>query len=270
MKIFKEFYRFILHIIENRRLISTLVKNDFKKQYLGSYLGLIWVFIQPIIFMAAIWFVFEVGFRGNQPMKETPFFLWLMSGMVPWMFFSNAVSGGTEAIVHNAYLVKKVAFRVSILPLVNIGSALIIHFIFIFILIILFLLQGIQPTIYWIQLFFFAICNIFLLTGISWLTSAIRVFIKDITTFVGIILQLGFWFTPIFWSPEMFPPKFQYLLQFNPLFFIVNGYRSSLIDNKWFWETPEPFIYFLMIAFSLFIAGAITFKRLRPHFADVL
>jgi len=109
----KEFYRFLKHIVQSRQLIVTLIKNDFKKQYLGSYLGLIWTFIQPLTFMLVIWFVFTYGFR-SAPHGDTPYFLWLASGMIPWFFISNALSAGTNAITSNSFLVKKVAFRVSI------------------------------------------------------------------------------------------------------------------------------------------------------------
>jgi len=196
----KEFYRFLKHIIESRQLLSTLIKNDFKKQYLGSYLGLVWAFIQPLTFMLVIWFVFTYGFRSAPVHGDTPFFLWLMSGMIPWFFISNALTAGTNAVVSNSFLVKKVAFRVSILPLVPIGSAFLIHLGLIVFLVLMFMLYGFTPSIYWVQLPYFILCSTVLILGISWFTSAVRVFIKDIGNFMAVILQIGFWATPIFWN----------------------------------------------------------------------
>ena len=177
MRYVKELYRFLKHIIESRELLITLVKNDFKNQYLGSYLGLIWVFVQPFTFMLVIWFVFEIGFRSGPVTNGIPFFLWLISGMIPWFFFSNAVTAGTNAVIGNAFLVKKVTFRVSILPLVQIGSALIIHLALVLFLIAMFLLYGFSPSIYWLQLPYFILCSVMLVLGISWITSAIRLFV---------------------------------------------------------------------------------------------
>ena len=266
----KEFYRFLKHIKENQTLILELTKNEFQKQYLGSYLGLVWAVLQPLSFILVIWFVFEIGFRSGPATGDTPFFLWLLSGMVPWFFFANAVSSGTNAIVGSAYLVKKVAFRVSILPLVQIGSALIIHLMLIAILIIAFLIYGKYPTIYWLQLPYFIVCTVILTLGISWLTSSLRVFIKDIGNLIGILLQLGFWFTPIFWSLESVPQKYQYIIKLNPMFYIVDGYRDTFVNGVWFWEQYKVTPYFVVTTLFLFILGAIVFKRLRPHFADVL
>lgn len=270
MKYIKEFYRFLKHIAQSKELLLTLIKNDFRKQYLGSYLGLIWAFIQPVTFIVVIWFVFEIGFRRGPTTDGTPFFLWLICGMVPWFFISSAFTSGTGAVVNNSFLVKKVAFRVSILPLVEIGSALIIHLALVGFLIVAFLLYGYMPTIYWIQLPFYIFCSIILLLGLSWLTSAIRVFIKDVGQIIAVLMQIGFWATPIFWSIDMIPEKYQWILKLNPAFYIVDGYRNTFIKDSWFWEHQNITLYYFGLSLFFLGLGAIVFKRLRPHFGDVL
>ena len=265
----KEFYRFFKHLIANKALLRVLIINDFKKQYLGSYLGLLWAFIQPLTFMLVIWFVFTYGFR-SAPHGDTPYFLWLASGMIPWFFISNALSAGTNSITNNSFLVKKVAFRVSILPLVQIGSALIIHIGLILFLMIMFLLYGFPPSVYWIQLPYFMLCIVLLLLGISWMTSAVRVFIKDVKDIVGVLLQIEFWATPIFWNINIISPKYQWILKLNPAYYVIQGYRDTFINHKWFWEMRNVTFYYFVVTAFFVILGAIVFKRLRPHFGDVL
>lgn len=270
MRYIKEFYRFLKHIIQSRQLLFTLIKNDFKKQYLGSYLGLLWAFIQPITFILVIWFVFEIGFRSGAVAGDTPFFLWLICGMIPWFFFADAVSSGTNAVIANNFLVKKIAFRVGILPLVPIGSSFIIHLFLFSFLILAFLLYGKTPSIYWLQLPYFITCSILLILGLSWLTSSLRVFIKDIGNLVGVILQIGFWATPILWSLELVPENYQYIIQLNPMAYIINGYRDTFINHVWFWDAGMTILYFWGITAIILVTGIIIFKRLRPHFGDVL
>ena len=200
MKYIIEFKKFIRHVINNHSLIFGLIKNDFQKQYLGSYLGLFWAFVQPLVFIAVIWFVFDVGFRTAPVNGNVPFFLWLIVGMIPWFFFSGALESGTHAVVANDFLVKKVAFRVSILPLVPIGSAFIIHFVLLFCMIVIFIFHGFYPSIYWLELIYYLFVTFILLLGLTWLTSSVSVFIKDIGSVVSIAIQIGFWATPIFWS----------------------------------------------------------------------
>ena len=270
MRYIKEFFRFLKHIYSSRELLLTIIKNDFRKQYLGSYLGLIWAFIQPLTFIVVIWFVFEIGFRAGPTTDGTPFFLYLTTGMIPWFFISSAFTSGTNSIVANSFLVKKVSFRVSILPLVQIGSALIIHLALVGFLIGAFLLYGYMPTIYWLQLPFYMLCSIVLLLGLSWLTSAIRVFVKDVGNFIGVLMQIGFWATPIFWSIDMIPASYQWILKLNPAFYIVDGYRNTFIYETWFWENQNLTLYYFGLTIFCLAFGAIVFKRLRPHFGDVL
>lgn len=270
MRYLIELKRFVLHILQNRRLLKTLIINDFKKQYLGSYLGLAWAYIQPLSFMLVIWFVFDMGFRAGPVNGDTPFFLWLMCGMVPWFFFSDAIRSATSSIKTNSFLVKKVAFRISILPIVDIGSALLIHLGLLIFLVLAFLLYGIRPTLYWLQLPYYLICTVSLVLGLAWMTSSISVFVKDVGNVIGVFLQLGFWLTPIFWTLDLVPEKYQYLIKLNPAYYIVDGYRNTFINEVWFWERYMLGGYFLLITMLFLAVGAIVFKRLRPHFADVL
>lgn len=270
LRYIKELSRFGKHLFQSRTLMFVLIKNDFKKQYLGSYIGLAWAYIQPLMFMLVIWAVFELGFRVGPTATGVPFFLWLLAGMVPWFFFSAAISAGANSVTSNAFLVKKVAFRISILPMVSIGSSFLIHLGLVLFLVIALLLHGFWPSIYWIQLPYYMLLTILFAMGLSWLTSAIRVFVKDIGSVIAILLQMGFWLTPIFWSLDHVPVKYHYIIQLNPAYYIVDGYRDTFISQVWFWEKPTWTIYYLVATLLVIIIGALVFKRLRPHFADVL
>lgn len=222
------------------------------------------------MFMLVIWFVFDMGLRAGSTADGTPFFLWLICGMVPWLFISNVITSGTNAVIKNTFMVKKVAFRVSILPLVEIGSALIIHCVLTGLLVLALLAYGYTPTLYWLQLPYYLTCSIALLLGLTWLTSAIRVFIKDIGNFVAVLMQIGFWATPIFWSLDMLPARVQKIFLANPAYYIVSGYRDTFLSNVWFWEKQELTFFYLGLTLVCMGIGALVFKRLRPHFGDVL
>lgn len=141
----QECYAFLNLIWNSRNLILELTRKDFKARYLGSYLGIMWAFVQPTITIFIFWFVFEVGFK-SMPVDNFPFSLWLISGMLPWFFISESISGATNSIIENSYLVKKVVFRVSILPIIKTLSALFIHAFFIVFLIVMFWVYGYKPT----------------------------------------------------------------------------------------------------------------------------
>ena len=269
MNYLKTFYRFLRDIYKSKRLLIDLAKNDFKSRYMGNYLGILWGFIQPAVLILILWFVFQVGFKA-MPVDDFPFILWLMAGMVPWFFFAESLQTSTNSVLTNSFLVKKVVFRVSLLPIIQIISAFAIHLFFIAVLLGMFLYYGYNPTVYWLQIPYYVLCTIILVLGISWITSSVVVFFRDMGNIIAMIVQFGFWLTPIFWSFKIVPEQYHDIIKLNPAYYIVEGYRDSLIYNTWFWEKPELTIQYWIITALFFFGGAVVFRKLRPHFADVL
>lgn len=251
------------------KLTFELSKSDLKNRYVGSILGIVWGFIQPLVTILIFWFVFQVGFK-SMPVDNFPFILWLLCAMIPWFFFSDSLNGATISIIENSYLVKKVNFKVWILPIVKILSAFYIHIFFIIFLFFMFYIYDYNFNIYNIQFIYYLFATIILLIGFSYLTSSLVIFLKDIGQFVGMILQFGFWITPIFWSLEILPDKYLLLIKLNPIFYITEGYRSAFIYEQWFWEKPYMTLYFWVFTISCLILGVFVFKKLKKHFADVL
>lgn len=256
-------------VYQNRRLVLNLAKNDFKTKYAGSYLGIIWAFVQPIVTIAVYTFVFQVGFRSGAVM-ECPFVLWLMAGMVPWFFFSDALNGGTSSMIEYSYLVKKVVFNISILPVVKIFSALFVHVFFVFITVVLFAGFGYIPDLYVLQVVYYSFCLAIFVLGLTYATCSIVIFFRDFGQIISIFLQVGVWMTPIMWQETMISENYRWILKLNPLYYVVAGYRDALIDKVWFWENPNQLVYFWFVTAVVFILGTTIFKRLKIHFADVL
>lgn len=263
------FGQFLRDIYRNRSIIFTLSMEDFRQQYLDNVFGILWAFVGPMVQVSILWFVFQVGFR-SAPVDNIPFIVWLLPAFFSWMFIQEVLTNGTRSIVDRSYLVKKVVFRVSTLPIIKIITALIVHFFFVFLMIVVNLFYGIQPSLYYLQFFYYLFATIILLLGISWATAAIIIFFRDIGQIIAIILQFGFWVTPIFWSLRMLPEKYAIFIKMNPFFYITQGYRETFIGNVWFWEHWILTLYFWVLASFFFVSGAFIFRRLRPHFADVL
>jgi lipopolysaccharide transport system permease protein/teichoic acid transport system permease protein len=229
----------------------------------------LWAFIQPTVTILIFWFVFEVGFK-SAPVGNFPFILWLITGILPWFFIADTLSSATSSIVENSFLVKKVVFRVSMLPIVKLLSAMVIHLFFVLVIFLFFMAYGIRPTLYSLQVIYYGFAMIVLLLGLSWMTSALIIFLKDVGQIVAMCLQFGFWLTPIFWGIGMVPEKYHFFIKLNPVYYVIQGYRDSFIHKVWFWEHPLYSAYYWGIAATAFVLGAVVFNRLRPHFADVL
>lgn len=269
MLVYKRVVAFLKDLLRARRLIFELAKKDLQTRYLGSYLGIIWAFVQPLVTILIFWFVFQIGFK-SAPVNDFPFILWLICGMVPWFFFSEALQGATNSVLDNNYLVKKIVFRVSSLPIIRILSSLFIHLFFILVVFGMFLLYGYKPSIYNIQVIYYLFATVILLLGLSWITSSLVVFLRDLGQIIAIVIQFGFWLTPICWSFKIMPEKYQFFVRLNPAYYIIEGYRDSFINHVWFWQHYNLTIGYWVITSGMFIAGVLLFKRLRPHFADVI
>jgi ABC-type polysaccharide/polyol phosphate export systems, permease component len=262
-------------IFKKRKLLFELAKADVKKQFAGSYFGMAWTFIQPLMTILIYILIFGVGFRSTIPIEGISYTQYLISGIVPWFFFSDGLNSGTRCLQDYSYLVKKVVFGVEGLPVVKLASSGIVHIMFLIIMTITFMLQGKMPNIYWIQIIYYSGATFIFTLGLLYFTSAINVFFKDMAQIVGIILQFGMWMVPIMWLPENFAgssfyPILLIIMKFNPFNYIVSGYRDSLLFDNWFWERPLNTVYFWAVTLVIFYIGNKMFKKMRPHFADVL
>ena len=264
-----------IELFQSRRLIWKLAKNDFKKRYAGSYLGIVWAMAQPVVTVVMYWIVFDRVFDTRSQLVasgvEVPYVLYLTAGLVPWFYFTEAITHGTMALLEYNYLVKKVVFNISILPIIKVIAATFIHVFFVCILLIVAVGYGYYPTIYTLQLFYYSFCMFLLVLAMSYFTSALVVFIRDLQQIINIALQIGMWATPIMWDISMLTEDtMKSFFKLNPMVYIVNGYRSAIYEQEWFWEHFYSSTYFWIFTISLFCIGTLLFKKLRVHFADVL
>jgi len=260
------FFRILL---SQRQLIVSMAKREVTGRYVGSLLGFFWMIAQPLVMIAVFWFVFSVGFR-SKPMQDVPFVIWLTAGMAPWFVFSDIVLGATNVIVGNTNLIKKTLFPPQILPLVKILSSSVTHLVFLLLLFVLILFYNLNNSWFFLQFlyYYFAMCVLAL--GISLITSAVNVFIRDVGQIVGVIIQVGFWVTPIFWDIHMMPERVQLFVKLNPMFYVIQGYRESFISCVPFWHHPVLTLYFWIVTLVMFFSGVLIFQKLQPQFADVL
>ena len=240
---FKDLYLFMKDIYQNRKLLLQFSINDFKSRYAGSFLGILWAFINPLFTVLIYWLVFGVGLKAQMIDAKYPFIVYLVTGMIPWFFFSDAFASTTVVFREYTYLVKKVVFNIRILPTTKILSNLYTHLFFILIGIAVALINGIYPSAMSLQLIYYLFYMCAFLTGLTWL---------------------------ILWSPNQFDSGLVSILKLNPLYYVVQGYRESFLSEAWFWEHGTYTLYFWVFTLVMFVIGSAVFRRLKPHFSDVL
>ncbi|MEG0257521.1 MAG: ABC transporter permease [Christensenella sp.] len=266
----KEFWMFLTEIFAKRQLIWELAKNDFKAKFAGSFFGVLWGFVLPIVTICVFWFVFTV--MKSPPQDDFPFIVWFVPAYIPWMFFTDCLSNTVGSLYEYSYLVKKVKFRTSMLPLVKIISIMMVNLFFVGVIFIIMAVFKIPITLYVLQIIYYYAALVIFCVGISWFVSSVAVFFKDMSPLVNVVVQLGFWVTPIFWSlgGSGMPSWIVTIAKLNPIYYITQGFRESFLYGIGFWQSPVQTLYFWVFTAIVFVGGAMVFRRLRPHFADVL
>ena len=205
-------------IWESRGLIFSLAKSDFKGKYAGSVFGIIWAFIQPVITVMIYVVIFGSGLKMTPSNTEYPFLLYLIAGIVPWFFFVDAWQNASNCLVEYSYLVKKMVFKIQILPVVKVVASLFVHLFLVAIAFVIFIIAGRVPGITMIQVFYYMFCEICLVLSLSYVTASVTPYFKDMTQLINVVTQLGMWLTPIMWDEGFWPECIRFSSEVPPVF----------------------------------------------------
>jgi ABC-type polysaccharide/polyol phosphate export permease len=270
MQVIRSVWYFFGALYEQRHIMGQLVRRDFQNRYLSSYIGLPWAFIQPMMGIMVIWFAFTYGLKVGKMETGIPFTIWFITGMLPWQFISESISSSTGSLLDYSFLIRKTSFRVAAIPFIKIFTAMGIHLVFVVLLGVMAVGYGFPPQIYWLQVVYLLFASFVLLAGLGWLLSALNVFVRDVGQVVGVMLSILFWSTPIMWPYTMLEGPMKYLALLNPFFYITEGYRYAFLGGGWIFRNVEMTVFFWSVALSVLVLGAWVFRKLNPHFADVV
>ncbi|MFN7918776.1 MAG: ABC transporter permease [Bryobacteraceae bacterium] len=262
--------QFLTNLIERRALLLQLVRRDFQQRYVGSMAGWVWGLVHPLIMLAVWTFVFSVCMKVEMPRGSitSDYTLFLLAGYLPWLLFQETVARSASSLVDHANLITKTVFPSEIVPVSIFLSSLINHaFALLAVVIgIVWWQRTISPGLLLLPIYIVLLG--LLAIGIGWIVASLQVYIRDTAQVVLVLLTVGMWMTPIFIFETYFPPRFHFLLDYNPMAAIVEGYRALLLSAK------GPDLRDLgMVAFysvASFVAGGLFFRQLKRGFADVL
>lgn len=255
MNVFKRLYSY-------RELLKSNVKKEIRGKYKGSFLGILWSFINPLLTVLVYAIVFPYILR----VKQENYLIFLIVGVIPWNFFVTVVQQGTTTILGNENIIKKVFFPREILPISVSVSALINFFISCIIVFAFCIGSGIGIHKYVILLPVIALIQFMLSLGIAFILSAVNVYVRDTEYIVNFLTTLLFYGTPVIYSLSMFEGKIATLLNLNPMTHIIEAYRSILYYLQW------PDFSTLMIvglfSFAVLVIGYLVFRKLEKGFAE--
>lgn len=267
-------------MLERFKLIFSLSKYEFKKEFLGTSLGYFWNLLKPTLTILIYWFVFGVIFKQNGEAANIPFLLQLISALVPWFFISGAMMAGSGSMMSNVNLVKKVKFSLYNIPLITLLANFFNFLIMYGIVIVIAMIFGFFPNIYWLQLIYYMLATLLLLNGFNYIFATLSTLQIDFHQLLGIVLQLLMYLMPILWSVSYIEGKgnvdlITTVLKINPFFYLITGFRNTIlypdfnIINYQFSTIPY-FIYFWVFVIVVNLVGFLLFRKYKGEFADLL
>lgn len=248
------------------RLIYNLFKMNIRDRYLGSSLGLFWAVLNPLLLLGMYTFIFGFVMKSKLPGAETTFAyaIWMISGFVPYLAFSDALNVSSTAIISGNNLVKNIAFKSETLPIAATLTAAVPFVVGMAFLLILIIVDGNYPTWHVVALIPTMVLQFAFLAGMAFFLSSMTVFVRDISQALPTATMLLLFFTPIFYPYEMMPGPIKKITFFNPLYQMTQPYRDIILQH----QLPDwrGLAYLAVISALLIFAGLKFFRRLKGYF----
>lgn len=256
------------NVFKNRKILFSMIKNDFTNRFANTSLGAIWGFVSPVVVIFLYVFVFEYILKLKSA-GEFPYLVWFLPGMAIWTFLNEAILTTTNSIRDYSFLVKKVVFPVDIIPLIKVFSTFTVSGVLLLLVTGVCMLNGYMPNLLLLAYYIFA--SLFFIIGLTRMLSAFATMLGDFAQIVPVVMQLMFWATPTIWNVQTADKVVQMVVKCNPLAYLVCGMRdvftgqSILIENNYMYT-----IIFWVIAITVFIYGNKVFNRNKDEFSDMM
>ncbi len=258
MKTIQELYAY-------REMIFSLVRRDLKGRYKGSALGFLWTFINPLLQLGVYTLVFSVIMRNG----IEDYYLFLFVALIPWIFFSTSLAGGSSCIWAQKDMVKKIYFPREILPISFVTSQFVNMLLSLIVVLIVLIVsgKGLNP-IALLYLPVIMLVEYLMALSVAMLSSAITVYLRDVEYILGIITMAWQFLSPVMYSVEQVPEKMLPLFNLNPMTPVIVAYRDIL----YYGEAPklETLIHAVVFGVVVLIIGIVVFGKLKRHFVEEL
>lgn len=268
-----ELKEIILEQLEYRKQIFKLTFYNVKSEYANHYLGVFWNFIQPFLQLIIYYIVFGLGLRGggDRLVEGVPFIIHLVTGVFSWLFISQAINAGSAAVLSNIGLLSKMKFPSTVFISISLANKTLNLIIMSLLILIISLILNLVPYWHYIYFFYFLICSIVLIYGLSLITSVLVVIIRDTRNLLQNIIRMLFFLTPIFWSAEEANGILKTLVSLNPFSYLIGIFRLAFIHgNSSTYGQLSDHLYFWAFTLTILFAGAVIHNYFKKRLIDYI
>ena len=260
----------VSELYENRQRLFRLAIYENKARNSGTLLGSLWNFLNPALQIFVYWFVFSVGLKVLPDRGGYNYVTWMISGILPWLTINRAITSGATSIHKSAGIIKNVKMPLSLIPAKSVIGAAISHGYMLIVLVVVLIVSKVQFSLYFFQLIYYMICAVYFLIGFSLLTSAIDAVFKDFQNILSPCIRLVFYVSSVVWPLDSLSEEIQWILHINPLLYVIEGYRNSLLYQTGFWTEGTYTLMFWIVSTIIFVLGCYMHTKLRERFIDLI
>lgn len=259
---------------QNIYRIYCIAKYELLADMRDSKFGIFWNFASPAIQVFTYWLIFGIAWN-RKPVGGIEYLPWLVIGYASWWFIQPCITQGCNAIFSKTNVITKMKFPVSVLPATICAKEFFNHCCMLIIAFVTVFVCGYRPNLYWIGMFYYALCSFIFVESISMILSVLTMLWRDVKKLVTSLMRMLMYFSPVIWechfSDSVAHHNFlNFIMKLNPVYYIVNGYRDSVFYGKLFWQHPALTAYFWIVTILLFVFGCMLMHKFKSKFIDLI
>lgn len=255
--------------IKYLRRTNILGKMMLNKTHKASDLGWFWALAKPIMYMVMFYFAISLGFKSSKDIDGivTPYFIWMSTGIIAWFYINDLLTGGASCFNRFKSLLTKSNYPSQAIPMIPVISFLYVHVIMIGILLMIAIVFGVKPDIHWIQIPLYTFLAIVFTYLWSYLTGLLNVLSADIFSFIKVTKPAFFWLSGVLFNSR---DRVNRIFLWNPITFLVEGYRNSVCYNMWIWEEPVRVQHFAIVMLIMLVFTFFLSKKIEHRLGEIL
>ena len=258
-------------IIKNIPRIISLARFEYELGTKDMFFGKLWKILSPFIQIGAYWFVFGVGIRQGKPIEGVAYVIWLTCGITPWFMINKGISDGANSIYRKATMLTKSNIPTVIVPISTCLAVIIDNLWSVALMFVIFLANGGSFSLEMFNVLYYVVYTYAFISSLSLITSVFVILARDFQKVIQMIMRLMFFLSPIMWKPgNNMPQWFMNFNQWNPIAYVVNGFRESMVYKMNFWHDPISIAIFWGVNILLYLFGIAFQKKLRNNLLDYI
>lgn len=269
------YLKYLKHItgslIKNYRRILSLAIFEYKLTNKEMFLGGLWRFISPFIQIGTYWLVFGIGIRQNKSIDNFEYVVWLTTGITAWFIISKGVTWGANSIYNKGNVIAHSNVPACIIPVSSVLAVILDGLWTIALMIVIYLSYGHPFHLHMLNIVYYVLYTFLFLSSLSFITSALVMLARDFQRIITMVLKILFFLSPVMWRPGNNMPKFYIIFhRINPIAYIINGFRDSLLYKKDFYSDTNTMLFFVSLLLLLYLIGTVFQKKIRNNILDYL